>query len=83
LPALLEAGLEPAGGDASFFLWLRTPTADDVAYAQRLLEQGIVVAPGSWLGAGGEGHVRVALVPTVEECRRAAELLSGSRAGSR
>jgi acetylornithine aminotransferase len=83
LPALLDAGLEPAGGDASFFLWLRTPTPDDVAYAEQLLEQGIVVAPGSWLGAGGEGHVRLALVPTVEECRRAAALLSGSRAGSR
>ena len=25
---------------------------------------------------GGEGHVRAALVPTIEECRRAAELLA-------
>jgi acetylornithine aminotransferase len=76
LPALLAAGLEPAGGDASFFLWLRVPGgADDVAFAERLLEDGIVVAPGSWLGAGGEGHVRVALVPTLEQCARAAQLL--------
>ncbi|MDQ3741351.1 MAG: aminotransferase class I/II-fold pyridoxal phosphate-dependent enzyme, partial [Actinomycetota bacterium] len=75
LPALLDAGLEPAGGDASFFLWLRIPGGDDAAYAMELLDWGIVVAPGSWLGAGGEGHVRVALVPTVEECERAAELL--------
>jgi acetylornithine aminotransferase len=83
LPALLEAGLEQAGGDASFFLWLRVPDGDDEGYALRLLEQGIVVAPGSWLGAGGEGHVRVALVPTVEECERAAALLTGSRAARR
>jgi len=83
LPALLEAGLEQAGGDASFFLWLRVPDGDDEGYAMRLLEQGIVVAPGSWLGAGGEGHVRVALVPTVEECERAAALLTGSRAAPR
>jgi acetylornithine aminotransferase len=84
LPALLAAGLEPAGGDASFFLWLRVPAPhDDVAFAERLLERGVVVAPGSWLGAGGEGHVRVALVPTVEECALAARLLSGSRAASR
>jgi acetylornithine aminotransferase len=84
LPALLAAGLEPAGGDASFFLWLRVPAPhDDVAFAERLLERGVVVAPGSWLGAGGEGHVRVALVPTVEECADAARLLSGSRAASR
>jgi succinyldiaminopimelate transaminase len=83
-PALLAAGLEPAGGDASFFLWLRVPAPhDDVAFAEDLLRRGIVVAPGSWLGAGGEGHVRVALVPTVEECAGAAELLSGSRAAPR
>ena len=82
LPALRAAGLEPAGGDASFFLWLRVPGGDDVAVAETLLEDGIVVAPGSWLGDGGEGHVRVALVPTDEECERAAALLS-SRAAPR
>ena len=46
-------------------------------YALRLLEQhGIVVAPGPYFGPGGEGHVRVALVPTPEDCRRAAERLA-------
>lgn len=83
LPALLDAGLVQAGGDASFFLWMAVPGGDDVAFAESLLTHGIVVAPGSWLGPGGEGHVRVALVPTVEECARAASLLSGLRAGSR
>jgi len=83
LPALLEAGFERAGGDASFFLWLRAPGGDDVACAESLLELGIVVAPGSWLGAGGEGHVRVALVPTIDDCAAAAELLSGWRGASR
>ena len=29
LPALLEAGLRPSGGDASFFLWLRVPSGED------------------------------------------------------
>ena len=79
LPALRDAGLEPAGGDASFFCWLKTPTGDDEGFALRWLdEHGIVVAPGAWLGAGGEGHVRVALVPTIEECERAAALLRES-----
>jgi N-succinyldiaminopimelate aminotransferase len=78
LPALRSAGLEPSGGDASFFLWLRVPDGGDAeAFALRLLDElGIVVAPGPFFGPGGEGHVRVALVPTVEECRRAAELLA-------
>jgi succinyldiaminopimelate transaminase len=77
LPALLAAGLERAGGDASFFLWLGVPGGGDAeAFALRLLDElGLIVAPGPFFGPGGEGHVRVALVPTLEECRRAAQLL--------
>ncbi|HEX2103041.1 MAG TPA: aminotransferase class I/II-fold pyridoxal phosphate-dependent enzyme [Solirubrobacteraceae bacterium] len=81
LPALRAVGLEPAGGDASFFLWLRIgpahPGQDAEAFALRLLDDlGLVVAPGPFFGPGGEGHVRAALVPTVDECRRAADLLA-------
>ena len=78
LPALLAAGLQPSGGEASFFLWLRVPGGEDAeAFALRLLdERGIVVAPGPFFGPGGEGHVRIALVPTLAECRRAAELIA-------
>jgi acetylornithine aminotransferase len=83
LPALLATGLEPAGGDASFFLWLRVPGGDDEAFATALLQDGVLVTPGSYLGAGGEGYVRAALVPTVEECRRAADVLTGWRAARR
>lgn len=76
LPGLRAAGLEPVGGPASFFVWLRVPgDGDDAAFAARWLERGVVLAPGSYLGAGGEGHVRAALVPTLEQCERAARLL--------
>ena len=47
------------------------PDGDDEAYALRLMEEGIVVAPGSSFGPGGEGYVRVALVPDSEQCLRA------------
>jgi aspartate/methionine/tyrosine aminotransferase len=77
LPSLLALGLEPAGGDATFFLWMRTPGPDDEAFAAALLaDHAVVVAPGSYLGAGGRGHVRIAVVPTLERCREAAERLS-------
>lgn len=76
LPALEALGLRPAGGDATFFLWLATPDPDDEAFATGLLaDRGIVVAPGSYLGDGGAGHVRVALVPALERCSEAAERL--------
>ena len=41
----------------------------------RLLEHGVVVAPGAFFGPAGEGYVRIALVPTEDECRRAAAIL--------
>jgi acetylornithine aminotransferase len=68
-----------AGGDASFFLWLELPAGEtsSEAFAARLLDRGVLVAPGAFFGSVGEGYVRVALVPTLDECRRAAELLTG------
>jgi len=79
LPALGAIGLEPVGGRGTFFLWLAVPGGgDDAALATRLLDdQGIVVAPGSFLGAAGAGHVRLALVPTLEDCTAAAARLTG------
>jgi succinyldiaminopimelate transaminase len=80
LPALLAAGLRPSGGDASFFLWLRVPHGEDAeSFALRLLEErGIAFAPGTYFGPGGEGHVRIALVPTLADCHRAADLLAST-----
>ena len=43
--------------------------------AGRLLERGVLVAPGTYLGASGEGYVRYALVPTEKECVRAVSIL--------
>ncbi len=85
LPALLEAGLRPAGGHASFFLWLAIPAgwSGSEAFALALLEEGVVVAPGAYFGPAGEGCVRVALVPTLERCADAAERLSRWRAAPR
>jgi LL-diaminopimelate aminotransferase len=66
-----KAGLDYLRTDASFYLWAVVPEGDDEAYALRLMEEGIVVAPGSSFGPGGEGYVRVALVPDLEQCQRA------------
>ena len=69
-----RTGLDFQPTDASFYLWVAVPGGDDEAYSMRLLEQGIVVAPGRSFGPGGEGYVRVALVPGLKECRRAIEI---------
>jgi succinyldiaminopimelate transaminase len=68
-----RVGLEYLPTDASFYLWVTVPDGDDEAYALSLLEEGIIVAPGRSFGPGGEGYLRVALVPGPDDCRRAIE----------
>jgi succinyldiaminopimelate transaminase len=82
VPAFAAAGLHHAGGDATFFLWLEAGDDAD-ALAAELLDMGVVLAPGSFFGPAGAGFLRLALVPTPEECERAAERLTGWRAGRR
>jgi succinyldiaminopimelate transaminase len=76
--ALLAPVLDLAQGssEATFYLWFRVPAGESSeAFAARLLEHGIVVAPGSFFGPSGEGYARLALVPSLEECERAAAIL--------
>jgi len=66
-------GLKVHGSQAGLYLWLEVPDGKtDLEYAALCREQGIVVAPGSFFGSGQERFIRLALVPTVEECRAAA-----------
>jgi acetylornithine aminotransferase len=74
LPALEERGLRLAGSEATFYLWVDVGGSSE-EFARRLLGSGIVVAPGSFFGEAGEGYVRFALVPTQEQCERAATIL--------
>jgi len=72
-----DAGLEVVASEATFYIWLRAPEGETgESWAMRLLEHGIVVCPGAYLGVGDAGadYVRVALVPTVEACRESVAL---------
>lgn len=73
--AAREAGLPHAGGPAGIFLWLGVPDRDDRAAFDALLARSLLVVPGSYLGAGGEGHLRVSLTPPLHTVERAAALL--------
>ena len=73
VPALEARGLRHAGGDATFFLWLEGAPG---GFQERLLERGVILTPGSYFGAAGDGYLRLALVPTLEECVRAAEIVA-------
>jgi len=74
VPMLEANGLRVAASRAGMYLWVEVE-GDADAFADRLLEHGVVVSPGSFFGPSGEGYVRFALVPSLEDCRRAASLL--------
>ncbi len=79
LDVLRRHGLRDAGGPTTMYLWIAVPDGEtSEEHAARLLGHGIVVAPGAFLGASGEGYVRYALVPTEEECARAVEILDAA-----
>jgi N-succinyldiaminopimelate aminotransferase len=74
LPVLEGKGLRVAASRAGMYLWVEVDGGSE-AFAERLLEHGVVVSPGSFFGPSGEGYVRFALVPSLDDCRRAATLL--------
>lgn len=73
-PALAAAGLEHAGGDASFFLWLDAGDRAGAVHAA-LARRGLLLCPGEYFGPAGDGYLRLALVPSPAACERAAAIV--------
>jgi succinyldiaminopimelate transaminase len=76
--AILRTAFEDTGhavvaSRAGIYIWARV--GDDVAVADRLLTSGVVVSPGRAFGPGGEGFIRLALIPTLDETEQATEVL--------
>ena len=76
--ALLLAHLNKLGlsnsGAGAFYLWVRVPEgSSSETYAEKLATRGILVAPGTFFGTQGKGFIRLAMVPTLSDCRKAIE----------
>ncbi len=71
LAEFAKRGWKTEASEATFYLWMKAPGGNDEGFCESLLRLGIVVTPGSYLGPGGEGFVRWALVPTLAQCREA------------
>jgi len=70
-----DIGYPTIASTAGLYLWVEV--GDDLAVTDRLLEAGVVVSPGRFFGRGGEGFLRLALVPTLAECEAAVEVVRG------
>jgi acetylornithine aminotransferase len=80
-----RAGFRVVPNEATFYLWVAVPPgASAGAIATRWLDEaGVAVVPGEAMGSEGAGFVRVALVPTIEDCRKAWERLAALPGGPR
>ncbi|HSU93854.1 MAG TPA: aminotransferase class I/II-fold pyridoxal phosphate-dependent enzyme [Gemmatimonadaceae bacterium] len=80
--AFNEAGFRCVAPKATMYLWLPLPEGlPSAVFAERLLtEEGVVVLPGSALGAGGEGFFRISFIAPPERiaegARRAGRVLN-------
>ncbi len=81
--ALRRCGLRVAGSVAGLFLWAKAPGEDPDAFARALLARGVAVVPGRYFGRGGEGWLRLAPVPGLADCARAAEIIEEERSAWR
>ncbi len=87
--ALKAAGLPDCKPDSTIYIWQKGPEGmTSVELATRLLspEIAIVTTPGTWISDTtedglnpGEGYVRFALVPTIEQTKEAAEKIRNLR----
>jgi acetylornithine aminotransferase len=71
LPVLAAKSWEVVASTATMYLWVVAPHGA----VERLLERGVIVSPGAFFGPSGAGYLRFALVPSLDECRRAAAIL--------
>lgn len=79
--ALVAAGLPDCSPAGSLYVWQQAPAGmSGVDFATMLIEKAhVVTTPGEWISDAlpdgsnpGAGHVRFALVATIEECEEAA-----------
>jgi len=88
-PALVAAGLPDCTPDSTLYIWQKVPEGmSSLEFATLLLDEktAIVTTPGSWISEpdvrgenAGEGYVRFALVPSIEDTRLAAQKISTLR----
>ena len=73
--ALVAAGFRIDHSEASLYLWT-TRDEDCWDTVSWFADRGVLVAPGSFYGAAGSRHVRVAFTATDERIATAAERLT-------
>jgi aspartate aminotransferase len=65
---LQQAGYQLQSPEGTFYLWVRSPDPDDLAFVKNLATQGVLVLPGRTCAS--PGHFRISLTGTFEMMER-------------
>jgi N-succinyldiaminopimelate aminotransferase len=71
---ILRPVLDVTPPEASFYLWPRLPINDEIFTKRLYTQENVSVLPGSYLSRDNRGynpglnHIRIALVPTFDQC---------------
>jgi LL-diaminopimelate aminotransferase len=75
---LCEIGISCKQSPATFYLWVKVG-GSSVDFANKLLDNGIVVTPGIGFGANGEGYIRFALTKDAAAIRAVVEKMKAMK----
>jgi aspartate aminotransferase len=66
--ALQAIGYEVRRPEGAFYVFLKTPIPDDIAFTKRLAEEGVLAVPGT--GFGRSGYIRLSLTIPLEQIQK-------------
>jgi len=66
--ALEAIGYEVRRPEGAFYIFLKTPISDDIAFTKRLAEEGVLAVPGT--GFGRSGYMRLSLTIPLEHIQK-------------
>lgn len=72
---LTEAGFECLKPEGAFYLWMKSPVADDKKFVEEAKKYNILMVPGS--SFAGPGYVRLAYCVSKETCQNSIEKFKG------
>lgn len=79
--ALARIGYEVRPPEGSFYIFLKTPIADDVAFVRMLAKEGVLAVPGT--GFGVPGYIRLSLTIPLDTVRRSVPGFAAAFAAAR
>ena len=65
---LARIGYEVTPPEGSFYIFLKTPIADDIAFSAALAKEGVLTVPGT--GFGRSGYLRLSLTLPLERVEK-------------